>query len=279
MPVTQPALTVMSSALRRWLRQLTPPVLTEAYQRRFRRVRFTGDYPTWTAATAASTGYDTPVILATVLAAARKVRDGGAAYERDGVTFAEPAHVWPVAACLLREAAKHRGRLRVLDFGGALGSLYFQHRDLLRGAAEIRWAVVEQGMFVEAGAREFTTAELSFHPDVATAVQAAAPTVALLSGVVGWVEDPHALLGEIVRQDFGAVLLDRCALLPGARDRLTVQHVPAHVYPARYPAWLMSRAGIVRHFAARYELKAEFAGQDLPAGGADFGGFYFERRP
>lgn len=268
----------MSSPLRRLLRQLTPPVLTEAYHRRFRRVRFSGDYATWAEAAAASTGYDTQVILDTVLTAARKVRDGGAAYERDGVTFAEPAYVWPVLAGLLREAAKQRGRLRVLDFGGALGSFYFQHRHLLRGAAELHWAVVEQGMFVEAGRREFATAELSFYADIAGAVQACAPTVALLSGVVGWVEDPHALLDEIVRRDFSAVVLDRCALLPGDRDRLTIQHVPSHVYPASYPAWLMARAGIRRHFAERYELKAEFAGQDLPAGGAHFGGFYFERR-
>lgn len=269
----------MSPSFRRLARQLTPPLLAEAYERRFRRVRFTGDYATWQEAAAASTGYDTRVILDTVLAAARTVRDGGAAFERDGVAFAEPAHVWPVAACLLREAARRGGELRVLDFGGALGSLYFQHRNLWRGAVAIKWAVVEQGMFVEAGTREFATAELSFHPDIAGAVRACAPTVALLSGVVGWVEDPHALLDEIVRQDFAAVVLDRCALIPGTRDRLTVQHVPAHVYPATYPAWLMSRAGLVRHFADRYELRSEFAGQDMPAGGASFGGFYFERRP
>ena len=266
------------STLRRFLRQLTPPVLTEAYQRRFRRVRFTGDYPNWAAARAASTGYDTDVILETVLAAARKVRAGEAAYERDGVAFLEPAWVWPVLSCLLREAAKHHGDLRVLDFGGALGSLYFQHRSLLAGAAKLRWAVVEQPMFVAAGTREFANDELAFFPDIAAAVPVVAPNVALLSGVVGWIEDPHALLAAIVAQKIPAVLLDRCAIIPGDRDRLTVQHVPALVYPATYPAWLMSREGILRHFAADYELKVEFRGQDLPAGGAEFFGFYFERR-
>lgn len=266
------------STLRRFLRQLTPPILNEAYQRRFRRVRFTGDYANWAAASAASTGYDTGVILETVLASARKVRDGEAAYERDGVAFAEPAWIWPVLACLLRTAARQGGELRVLDFGGALGSLYFQHRSLLAGATKLRWAVVEQPMFVEAGRREFASEELSFHPDIAAAVQAVRPNVALLSGVVGWIEDPHALLHQVVAQNFDGVLLDRCAILPGTRDRLTVQHVPALVYPASYPAWLMARDGLLRHFAGRYELKVEFRGQDLPAGGAEFFGYYFERR-
>jgi putative methyltransferase (TIGR04325 family) len=269
----------MATAVRRFIRQLTPSILYEAYERRFRCVRFTGDYANWAAARAASTGYDTDVILRTVLAAAREVRDGRAAYERDGVAFAEPACVWPVLACLLRAAARNGGELRVLDFGGALGSLYFQHRNLLTGIGNLRWAVVEQPMFVEAGRREFTTQELSFHPDIAAAVSAVNPNVALLSGVVGWVEDPHALLAQVVEKKFRAVLLDRCAVLPGSRDRLTVQHVPATIYRASYPAWLLSRAGIVRHFATHYELTAEFRGQDAPTGGAEFFGFSFERRP
>ena len=268
----------MTAPIRRFLSQLLPPVLTAGYRRHFRSVRFTGDYACWADAAAASAGYEAENILQTVLAAARQVRDGEAAYDRDGVVFAEPAHVWPVVAALQRVAMKNRGELRVLDFGGALGSLYFQHRDLLADIGTLRWAVVEQPMFVAAGQREFTTDQLTFHPDIAAAVAATAPNVALLSGVVGWVEDPHALLEQIVAQDFGAVLLDRCAIVPGPRDRLTVQQVPAAIYRASYPAWLMSREGICRHFAGRYELKTEFRGQDPVVDGVDFFGFHFERR-
>lgn len=263
---------------KRILRRLAPPLISDAYEERFRRVRFVGDYPSWAAARAASTGYDSQAILNRVLASVRTVRDGGAAFERDGVTFAKPAFVWSVAACLALEAARNRGRLRVLDFGGSLGSFYFQHRALWKGAAEVRWAVVEQEMFVRAGKKEFSTEELSFHPDIEDAVLAAAPTVALLSGVVGWVENPHGLLAEIVRRDFRAVILDRNPIIPGKRDRLTVQEVPAQIVEASYPVWLFAKEGILRHFAERYELRTEFAGQDLPAGGAEFRGFYFVRR-
>ena len=268
----------MSQGWKKQVRAVLPPLLADAYERRFRRVRYVGDFASWEEARTASRGYDSPAILNRVVAAARAVRDGHAAFERDGVTFAEPAFVWPVTACLLAEAARHGGRLAVLDFGGSLGSWYFQHRALWSGAAEVRWAVVEQAMFVEVGQREFATQELSFHPDIATAVQAMAPTVALLSGVVGWMEDPHALLAEIVRQDFAAVILDRNAIIPGERDRLAVQEVPAHIGTASYPAWLLARPGLLRHFAERYELRTEFGGQDLPAGGAEFRGFYFVRR-
>lgn len=259
-------------------RGLLPPLLIELWERRFRRVRFEGDLASWAEARAASTGYDSAAILQRVLEAARAVRDGRAAFERDGVLFSEPAPVWTMASCLLQEAARSGGNLNVLDFGGSLGSSYFQHRSLWRGAVRVRWAVVEQEMFVEAGQREFSSGELSFHSDIASAVRDVAPTVALLSGVVGWIEHPHQLLDEIVGLDLKAIVLDRNPIISGDRDRLTVQHVPAQIGVASYPAWLLSRARLLRHFEEKYELRAEFDSMDLPSGPAVFRGFYFVRR-
>ncbi len=259
-------------------RGVLPPLLVDLWERRFRRVRFEGDFASWGDARAASTGYDSAAILQRVLEGARAVRDGRAAFERDGVLFPEPALVWTMVACLLQEAARAGGRLNVLDFGGSLGSSYFQHRPFWRGAFPVRWAVVEQAMFVEAGQREFTNGELSFHPDIASAVRAAQPTVALLSGVVGWIEHPHQLLEQIVGLDLEAIVLDRNPIIAGDRDLLTVQHVPAQIGVASYPAWLLSRTGLLRHFEEKYELRAEFESTDLPSGPAVFRGFYFVRR-
>jgi putative methyltransferase (TIGR04325 family) len=241
-------------------------------------VRFEGNFTSWAEARAASAGYDSAAILERVLAAARLVRDGRASFERDGVAFAEPDYVWPVAAGLLQEAARAGGRLGVMDFGGSLGSSYFQHRALWREAVTVRWAVVEQAMFVAAGQREFTTEELSFHPNIQAARSAAAPTVALLSGVVGWIEDPHQLLDEVVALGLDAIILDRNPIIPGDCDRLVVQRVPAQIGVASYPAWLLSRPCLLKHFEGQYELRAEFGGHDQPSGPAVFRGFYFVRR-
>jgi putative methyltransferase (TIGR04325 family) len=259
-------------------RALLPPLLADWWERRFRRVRFEGDFASWDAARAASTGYDSAAILERVLEAARTVRDGRAAFERDGVLHLEPAPSWTLAACLMQEAARAGGRLNVLDFGGSLASCYFQHRSLWQGAIRIRWAVVEQAMFVEAGQREFSNGELSFHSDIASAVFAAEPTVALLSGVVGWVEHPHRLLDEIVELGLPAIILDRNPIIADDRDRLTVQRVPAHIGVASYPAWLLSRPRLLGHFEEKYELRAEFEGNDRPSGPAVFRGYYFVRR-
>lgn len=91
-------------------------------------VAYVGDYPDFAAARACSTGYESGAILERTRAALHKVLRGEAAYERDSATFAQLALPYPLLAVLLRVAARNSGRLSILDFGGSLGSTYFQCR-------------------------------------------------------------------------------------------------------------------------------------------------------
>lgn len=267
----------MPDTWKSFLRRLAPPIAVDVLLRRPPSLRFSGNYPSWKEAREASAGYDGQTIHDVVLAGARAVRDGRAAFERDGVTFAVPEFVWPVAAALLGEAAKAKGRLRVLDFGGSLGSFYFQHRRLFRGL-DVRWAIVEQPAFVETGEREFADECLSFHTNIRQASDAVAPSVVLFSSVLNYLEHPHDVIDEVVRGGFGAVIIDRTALALDQQDRLTVQQSPQHVYAASYPAWLFKRSGLLGHFAADYEMVAEFQCAETGVAGAQFAGFYFARR-
>ena len=70
-------------------------------------------------------------ILDKVLAATLKVKQGQAVFERDSVLFDEIEYSWPLLAGLMWAAASNGGKLNVLDFGGALGSSYYQNRKFL----------------------------------------------------------------------------------------------------------------------------------------------------
>ena len=153
----------MGTRIRKVVEDLLPPLLV----RQLRRappdrgmIRFTGDHPDWGAALSESTGYDAPVILERTRDALRKVRDGEVAFERDSVVFAEQDYQFPLLACLLRAALESRGELNVLDFGGSLGSSYFQCRSFLPPLARLRWNIVEQAKHVECGRREFANEQL-----------------------------------------------------------------------------------------------------------------------
>src|SRR5262245_5024247 len=103
-------------------------------------IAVSGGYPRWAAGQAASTGYAAPAILDKALNAILKVKSGEAAYERDTVLFDAVQHSFPLLASLLL-AGSHERRLSVLDFGGALGSSYFQNRAWLQHLPGFSWGV------------------------------------------------------------------------------------------------------------------------------------------
>ena len=90
-------------------------------------------------------------LLEKVKSSALKVKKGEAAFERDSVVFEKEDHAWHVVASLLLIASRNGNKLHVLDFGGSLGSQYFQNKRFFEHLSEFSWSVVEQQNFVECG--------------------------------------------------------------------------------------------------------------------------------
>lgn len=245
--------------LRKKLKRLLPPALVDEWRRASAgAIRFSGDYPNWQAARNVATGYDADEILRRVVEATRQVVAGKAAFERDSVVFAEPSYVYPVLAALMRTAALNQGHLRVIDFGGSLGTTYRQHRPFLQGLASIRWSVVEQAKFVEAGAREFSTAELGFVSSLDDVPRREQPGIAILSSVLQYLEHPLQILSDLARTGATSLLIDRTPMSALNRDRLCLQTVPGRIYSASYPCWLFSKARLMAQLARDWNLLGEF---------------------
>jgi putative methyltransferase (TIGR04325 family) len=256
-------------------------MLPFAGRRRREAITFAGDYPSWSAALADATGYDAQVILERTRAALLKVKRGEAAYERDSVVFDEVQHSFPVLAGLLRAAIGGQGRLSVLDFGGALGSSYFQCRAFLRPLKKLEWLVVEQPSHVACGRKDFATEELRFYETVEACMSRHQPDLLLLSSVLQYLPEPYGMLDRLLRLGLSYVLIDRTAFLESDRERLTLQTVPPTLYPASYPAWFFSETRFTNAIQdAGYKLVADFPGADAVAPkdeAAYFKGFIFEQ--
>ena len=224
-------------------------------QRHLRRAGYQGPYADWAQARAAATGYDAAVIFERVRAATGQVRDGAAVYERDSVIFDHIEHAWPLATALLRTAAV-RGRLSVLDFGGSLGSSYFQNRGLLSGPFE--WSVVEQAHFVRCGQAEFSNAQLRFYDSVTAVLAERKPNLVLLSSVLQYLEDPVPIAAQLAACGAELIIIDRMPLTLDEPALIYVQHVPPEIYPASYPLRVLRREQLLELFPG-YQLRAEFA--------------------
>jgi len=271
-------------------RLLLPPFLYEAIRwcvrpaaRRpvLEPIRFIGTYPAWEDARRASSGYDASDILAQTRAAILQVKNGTAVFERDGLLLPEPEPPLPLLAWLQRIALENHGRLHVLDFGGSLGSTYFQCREFLAALDRLRWSVVEQPAHVACGRREFADDRLSFHANLDDALQAEQPDVLLLSCVLAYLPNPAAFLADALARNVRHVILDRTFFHSGPHPRLTVQQVPAWIYPASYPAWFLTETGLQDIFSPRYECLATLPAHDrpeLPEGTGYAKGFVFRHR-
>lgn len=254
----------MTRQMRRVLRHWIPPIALDVYRSLFSTsIRFRGDFPTWEAARAASSGYDNEEILRRTRDAALKVARGEAIFERDSVLFDHVEFSFPALAALLGSACRREGQLRVLDFGGALGTSYRQLKAFHPRLRLLSWAVVEQRNFVECGRQLFQNQELRFFHTINEAVAEGTPDVVLLSSVLQYLEQPYALIAEICQLN-STVVVDATPCAASDGDRVTVQSVPPSIYEASYPCWVFSQDRLCQAFSPTHRMVASSCEAENP---------------
>jgi len=258
--------------LSEFVNMLTPQVLVQAY-RALRRSRektssvqrglcLSGEYSSWQEAMADSVGYNSETILEKTRAALLKVKYGEAEHERDSVLFDEVQYAWPLLAGLMWVAGRAEGRLNVLDFGGSLGSTYFQNRKFLQRLPEVRWNIIEQSHHVGIGKADFEDEHLKFYCDIQACLAETQPNVAVLSSVLQYIEQPFDVLRMLLASPCNHLIVDRTPFWNGSTDRLCVQRVPSCIYQASYPSWIFSKRHFWSHWDHEWETVAEFNSLD-----------------
>ena len=265
----------MGMTLKDFVKLITPPVFIQMAKRLRRKglpggYGLSGHYRSWEEAMAASTGYDSESILAKTSASLLRVKNGEAAYERDSVLFDQIEYEWPLLAGLMWVAARCAGTLNVLDFGGSLGSTYFQNRAFLSKLPGVRWNIVEQSRHVEIGKATFEDEYLHFYPDIAGCLMDTQPNIVLLSSVLQYLEHPYAILDQILALPCDHVIIDRTPFWAGSSDHLCVQSVPPSIYTASYPSWIFSRPHFFDHLQEKWKVVSAFDNPDRMSGPVDF---------
>ena len=216
-----------------------------------------GSYSNWQEARMACTGYENELILDKVKNAVLAVKNGEALYERDSVIFHEYQCSWAVLSILLKAAIEGSNKLSVLDFGGSLGSSYFQFKHMIPANVEISWNIVEQENFVIEGKRTFEDQSLKFHAGISAVPDLKGINVLLLSSVLPYVEEPIKLLAELLALDIPYVVIDRTPCFEN-HSQLTRQIVPTYIYEASYPAWFLNKDELLRLLSQRYKVISIF---------------------
>lgn len=226
-------------------------------------ITFTGNYLTWEDASVICSGYDSDIIINKVKESLELVRDGKAVYERDSVIFDKIEYSQPLLIGLLFASALTEGKLKILDFGGSLGSTYYQNRKFLSNLQLVEWSIVEQEKMVSIGKSEFENKELRFFHTIDEAVKARKPETILLSSVLPYIKNPYDVLALIKSFNFETIIVDRTPFfIKDLPDRITIETVPPEVYTAKYPAWFFNYNTFLSFLSDQYELVETFESND-----------------
>ena len=243
-----------------------PPCFVDFLKKlgRSKYVYFSGNYSCWQKALGATDSYAASGIINKVRDAALMVKQGKAAYERDSVLFDSPDYNWRLVSLLLYISTYNNNKLYLLDFGGALGSSYFQNRDLFQGLSALQWNIVEQSQFVQIGKNEFEDEKLKFYFTIDECLEKNTVNVLLLSSVLQYLESPYGTLERLLEKNIKNIVIDRTGFTRKSEDLLTVQNVPKNIYKASYPAWFLNENRLLEFMKSRhYELKFGFPCEDI----------------
>jgi putative methyltransferase (TIGR04325 family) len=249
----------MNARIKNLLRNVAPPALVRALRRPAAPViAYEGDFARWEDARGRAGGYDEASILDAVKTAALRVARGEAVYERDSVLFDHVELSWPMLAGLLWAAARNDGELRVLDFGGSLGTSYRQNKAFLDDLVAVRWGIVEQPHYVAAGREHFASETLSFFHTIAECTAALQPNVVLLGAALQYLPEPYTILQELSKTSAQVMILDRTPFSDIGEDTVTIQRVPPAIYTGSYPCWVFSRPAFESRFRSEWKSAAWF---------------------
>lgn len=241
----------VKAAVRPWI----PPRVLEVWHRRFFGPSLTLTDSSWSECASTGPGYQDPRILANVESAACSALAAGRGFERDGLLFTEATVDWSIVGPLFEARVATQGVLRVIDVGGSLASKWIQHRALMDLLSPIRWSVVEQEHYVNAGRRIFGIEDVSFWPDLDDALKAGGGAdVVLFSSSLHYFERPMMLLDEACSASQHSVVIDRSPAWSGSEAHLAMQKVSLYERPVEYPCWVLSEPSVMSTLRESFDI-------------------------
>ncbi|GAB3421587.1 methyltransferase, TIGR04325 family [Niabella aquatica] len=242
------------------LKQFVPPIAKALKFYSF-KYGWKGDFPSYKAAKSRTRGYDENHILNRITETTRRVKNGEVAYERDGIVYDKIQLNINLLSALLLVASRNGNKLTVIDFGGSLGTSYYQNIACLAHLEVLNWCIIEQPHFVDIGRKEFENSHLKFFYSIEECLeQYPEAHLLLFSSSLQYFEKPYETLKSLQEFKIPYLMLDLIAFNSEKRDRITIQHVPPVFYgiEASYPCTFFNKEKLEAQLKESYTKEFEF---------------------
>lgn len=239
-----------------------------------RKIKLSGNYKSWEEALKLTKGYSDPKIFEKTKKSFESVLSGQAKFERDSFLFYTESYD-KILLSIFTKIKKKIKRIHLCDFGGSLGSLYFQHRSLFKSNL-INWNVVEQKHYVKYANNKIDIKNLYFYDNL-NFLSKKKINVALFSSSLQYLKNPYQILNKIIKKKIPNIIIHRSPFTQ-TTEIIKIQHVPKHIYEASYPIRILDIDKICKKLnKAGYKLKIKYRIKE-EIGGYFYETFYFEKK-
>lgn len=251
--------------MKHFLKSLLPPIAVQTINViTGRNIQWIGEYSSWEEASSCTRGYDPDIYLDKLIHTTQIVKNDNTKSERDSVLFDKIIYPYPLLSNLFAITSFFQAKsLYILDFGGSLGSLYFQNRKFLQFLPSYTWNILEQDKIIAIGKKFFQTDELFFHADSKDAKKNCKPSdikILILSSVLQYLEDPYITLSMLIKNfEFDGIIVDRTPFSKDKSHHIVIQKVPKSIYKTQYPCHLFSKSNFLKFlYEKNYKTFDEF---------------------
>lgn len=233
--------------IKNFFRPFIPPIISYLFRKIFaKQIQWVGEFKTWDEASCRAKGYNPNIYLNKLIETVKIVKNDSSKYERDSVLFDKVDYPYPLLSNLFAITSHCQAKsLYILDFGGSLGSLYFQNQNFLQMLPTYTWNILEQTEVIRAGKEIFQTNKLRFHSsfnEALTHVKVQDTRILILSSVLQYLENPYQVINSLLMTfDFDGIIIDRTPFSKDDKHHIVLQKIPKRIYETQYPCHLFSK--------------------------------------
>jgi putative methyltransferase (TIGR04325 family) len=232
-----------AAVLKNLVRDFIPPMMLRALRPRAAepdppQYGFFGDYASFAEAAAVATGYDVHSVAERTAASLASFVNG---FSLPAIIDSRIQQMHSVFTII----AQKKGRLRVLDVGGAAGVYYF-YLSALSPWLDLEWTVLE----LPSVAKACQTLQCPIRYVDDTAQLASTYDVVFASGSLQYFERPYDGI-DLCLTEGRQVILNRVPIHRSDRDIIKVQRVPPHLHAASMPVWFFGEEKLLSFIRTR----------------------------
>ena len=239
-----------------------------------RQIKLRGNYRTWEQALKFSKGYNDNIIFEKTVESLKKVLLKQAIFERDSFMFYKESYD-ETLLLIFKKIKKKIKKIYLCDYGGSLGSLYFQHRSLFKSNL-IDWNVVEQKHYVKYANNKIDIKNLYFYDNL-NFLSKKRINVVLFSSSLQYLKYPYQILDKMIKKKISKIIIHRSPFMKN-NEIIKIQYIPKHIYDSSYPIRILNINKICNKLKkAGYKINSQYKLNE-EIDGYFYETFYFEKK-